>query len=186
MEALHEVVTPCNVLREGFWPRTHVTQSIIDQIADDGEDREEFGEDDPYVGPRRGRPPPSFRVGRDVYEGYFVAVRPPDGVTQSVWIARALSNPNCNPEQPNCILLQYFRPTSRNMDIQAFYTGWDSERGLRWKIEESEPPVWEEPNTLMTAWSPQIRKGTHECVIKIPAPQIAIIKQSLALYDGTV
>ena len=186
MEALHEVVTPCDVLNEGFWPRTRLTQSIIDQIADDGEDHEEFGEDDPYVGPRRGRPPPSFRVGRDVYEGYFVAVRPPDGETQPVWIARALSNPNCNPDQPNCILLQYFRPTCGNVDIQVLYTGWDNERGLRWKMEESEPPVWEETNALITAWSPRVKKGTHDCVIKIPAPQIAIIKQSLASYNGTV
>ena len=40
--------------------------NVRDQIAKDGEDCEEFGEDDPYVGPMRGRPQPSFRVGRDV------------------------------------------------------------------------------------------------------------------------
>ena len=49
-------------------------ESLADQIADDGEDREEFGEDDPYVGPLQGHPQPSFRVGREVQEGYFVAV----------------------------------------------------------------------------------------------------------------
>ena len=65
-EALYEPITPCNVLREGFWPTTHVEANVEDQIAEDGEDREEFGEDDPYVGPMRGRPQPSFRVGRDV------------------------------------------------------------------------------------------------------------------------
>ena len=184
IEALHEVVTPGIVLRQGFRPRTRVTQSIHDQIADDGEDREEFGEDDPYVDPQRGRPTPSFRVGRDVYEGYFVAVRPADGETQPMWIARALLNPNCNPKHPNCILLQYFCPTSRSADVQAFYTSWDSEKGLRWRIEESEPPVWKDTDALMTAWSPRIRKGTRECMIKIPAPQIAVIKNSIASYSA--
>nr|PNR45284.1 hypothetical protein PHYPA_015055 [Physcomitrium patens] len=185
-DALHEPIIPCNVLREGFWPITRVRENLVDQFSDDGEDHEEFGEDDPYVGPLRGRPQPSFRVGRDVREGYFVAIRPAEGEIQPVWIARALSNPDCNPEKPNCILIQYFHPTLRSVDVQQFYTGWDSERGLHWKIEENEPPVWEETNALMTAWSPRIRKDTSECVIKIPAPQIEIIKQSLASYIKNV
>nr|PNR49411.1 hypothetical protein PHYPA_011307 [Physcomitrium patens] len=185
-DALHEPIIPCNVLREGFWPITHVRENLADQLSDDGEDHEEFGEDDPYVGPLRGRPQPSFRVGRDVREGYFVAIRRAEGEIQPVWIARALSNPDCNPEKPNCILIQYFHPTLRSVDVQQFYTGWDSERGLYWKIEENEPPVWEETNALMTAWSPRIRKDTSECVIKILAPQIEIIKQSLASYIKNV
>ena len=65
-EALHEPITPCNVLREGFWPATRVEANIANQRAEDGEDSEEFGEDDPYVGLLSGRPQPSFRVGRDV------------------------------------------------------------------------------------------------------------------------
>ena len=125
-EALHEPITP-NDFREGFWPTTHVEANVGDQIVEDGEEREEFGEDDPYVGPLNGRPQPSFRVGRDVQEGYFVAIRPADGETQPVWIARALSNPDCNLEKPNCILIQYFRPTSRSVDVQQFYTGWESQ-----------------------------------------------------------
>ena len=122
-ETLYEPITPCNVLREGFWPTTHVEANVGDQIIEDGEDREEFGEDDPYVGPMRGRPQPSFRVGRDVREGFFVAIRPADGETQPVWIARALSDPDCNPKEPNCILIQYFHPTSRRVDVQELYTG---------------------------------------------------------------
>jgi hypothetical protein len=46
---------------------------------DHGELREEFGVDAPFVGQRRDRPTPSFRVGRDVYAGYFVILRPSDG-----------------------------------------------------------------------------------------------------------
>ena len=184
-EALHEPITP-NDLREGFWPTTCVEENVADQIAKDGEEREEFGEDDPYVGPLNGRPQPSFRIGRDVQEGYFVAIRPADGETQLVWIARALSNPDCNPEKPNCILIQYFHLTSRSMDVQQFYTGWDSERGLCWKIKENEPPMWEETNALMTAWWPRMKNGTQECVIKILGAQIEVIKQSLASYKRNV
>ena len=103
-----------------------------------------------------------------------------------MWIARALSDPDCNPEEPNRILIQYFHPTSRRVDVQELYTGWDSERGLCWKIEEKEPPVWEETNALMTTWSTRMKKETRECVIKIPVAQIEVIKQSLASYVGNV
>ena len=110
-EALYEPTTPCNVLREGFRPTTRVEANVGDQIAEDGKDCEEFGEDDPYVGPLRSRPQPSFRVGRDVREAFFVAIRPADGETQPVWIAKALLDLDCIPEEPNCILIQYFHPT---------------------------------------------------------------------------
>ena len=160
--------------------------NVGDQIAEDGKDREEFGEDDPYIGPLRGQPQPSFRVTRDVREGFFVAIRPADGETQPVWIARALSDLDCNPGEPNRILIQYFHSTSRSVDVQEFYTGWDSDRGLRWKIEEKESLVWEETNALMRAWSTQIKMDTRECVIKIPTAQIEVIKQSLASYIGNV
>uniref|UniRef100_A9U6H3 Predicted protein n=1 Tax=Physcomitrium patens TaxID=3218 RepID=A9U6H3_PHYPA len=122
-DALHEPIIPCNVLREGFWPITRVRENLADQLSDDGEDHEEFGEDDPYVGPLRGRPQPSFRVGRDVREGYFLAIRPTEAEIQPVWIARALSNPDCNPEKAKCILIQYFHPTLRSVDVQQFYIG---------------------------------------------------------------
>src|SRR5690242_19042066 len=90
-EALYESITPYNIFREGFWPTTHVRENLIDQILDAGEDHEEFGEDDLYVGPLRGHLQPSFRVGRDIQEGYFVAIWLPNGEMQLVWIARALS-----------------------------------------------------------------------------------------------
>jgi hypothetical protein len=124
-------------------------------------------------------------VGRDLYEGYFVAIRPADGDTRPVWIARALSDPNSNPERPNCVLIQYFRPTSRDQNVQDYYTGWDTTRGLRWKVDDTEPPLWEETNALMTAWKSRIKRGTVECMIKIPSAQIEVINQSLALYNST-
>ena len=183
--ALQEPPQPSNVLKDGFWPTSRVEAIVEDQYAEDGDIREEFAEDDIYVGQMRGRPLPSFRVGRDLYEGYFVAIRPADGDTRPVWIARALSDPNCNPERPNCVLIQYFRPTSRDQNVQDYYTGWDTSRGLRWKVDDTEPPLWEETNALMTAWKSRIKRGTVECMIKIPSAQIEVINQSLALYNST-
>jgi hypothetical protein len=46
---------------------------------DHGKLREEFGVDAPFVERRHDRPAPSFKVGRDVYAGYFVVLRPSDG-----------------------------------------------------------------------------------------------------------
>ena len=47
-----------------------------------------------------------------------------------MWIARALFDLDCNLEEPNRILIQYFHPTSRSVDVQEFYIDWDSGRGL--------------------------------------------------------
>ena len=73
------LMEPLPTLRNGFWPTTRIQASRVDQLDDDGEDREEFGEDEAYVGPLSGRPNPSFRVARDLFEGYFVAVQPTEG-----------------------------------------------------------------------------------------------------------
>ena len=84
------------------------------------------------------------------FKGYFVADRSVEGDLHPVWIGRALSDSNSNPKNPNCVLIQYFRPTSRNQDVQDFYIDWDSKRSLRWKVDETEPPVWQHTDALMT------------------------------------
>jgi hypothetical protein len=119
-----------------------------------------------------------------VYEGYFVAVWPADGDSRPVWIAWAKSDPNCNPEWPNCVLIQYFQPTSRSQLVHDTYHGWDSEIGLRWKIEELNGPQWEHMDSIITAWKSRVRRDSAECMIKIPMEQIAIIRDSIATYDN--
>ena len=49
-----------DVLRGGFWPTTRVEANQVDELNEDGEEHEEFGEDDPYIGPLSSRPNPSF------------------------------------------------------------------------------------------------------------------------------
>ena len=61
-----------------------------------------------------------------------MAVRPSEDDTEHpFWIARALSNPNSNPEYPGYVLIWYFQPVSHNRNVQKFYTSWDSRSGLR-------------------------------------------------------
>ena len=184
--ALEEPLPNPTILKDGFWPTTRVEANEEDQLDEDGEDLEEFGEDDAYVGPLRNRPQLSFRVVRDVFEGYFVAIRPANGDSHLVWIGRALFNPNSSPENPNCILIQYFRPTSRNHDVQDFYSGWNNKKGLRWRVDETEPLIWQHTDALMTAWKSRIQKDTVECMIKIPATQIEVIKQTLSSFIGRI
>ena len=76
-----------------------------------GNVREEYDEDKHFVN----------WVNMDLYEGYFVAVRPSENdIEHLVWIARALLNPISNPNEPSCIPIQYFRPISYNKNVQKF------------------------------------------------------------------
>ena len=60
-------------LRGGFWPTSRFSPSEADQFHEDGTLREEFARD---VGRCGDRPAESFRVARDVYAGYFLAIWP--------------------------------------------------------------------------------------------------------------
>lgn len=139
----------------------------MDQFGDDSNEHEEFAEDEGYVGPLSGCPAPSFRVGCDIYNGYFVAIQLANDDNRPVWIARVLFDPNSNLEKPNCVLIQYFCPTSRSWEVQDNYIGWDNDRGLCWRVNETELPLWEHMNALMTTWSSIIRNNIIHCLIKI-------------------
>ena len=62
-------------LKDGFWPRSRFIPGA-EQFQEDGTLREEFARDAPHVDRRGDRPMESFRVGRDVYARYFLAIRP--------------------------------------------------------------------------------------------------------------
>jgi hypothetical protein len=76
------------------WLVSRIASVPKDEFIEDGNIRKEYNEDDHFVGQRQDRPAPSFRVLRNVYEGYFVAVWPVGGDSSPVWIARAKSDPN--------------------------------------------------------------------------------------------
>jgi hypothetical protein len=60
-------------LQNGFWPSSRFNPAIEDEFMDDGTIGEEHAEDAPFVKQRCNRPTPSFRVGCDVFAGYFLA-----------------------------------------------------------------------------------------------------------------
>jgi hypothetical protein len=95
-------------LRTWFWPKTRISPTAEDKFMGNGELREEFGVDAPFVERRRDRPVPLFRIGRDVYAGYFIVLCPNDGNIRPFWIVRALTNVDVEPmEHPHCIVIQY-------------------------------------------------------------------------------
>ena len=71
------------------------------------------------MGLRQDRPPPLFRVGRDVYARYFIVERPADEDLQPFWLAKALTNPNPDPGHVNSIQMQYWTPASRQTLIST-------------------------------------------------------------------
>lgn len=107
---LQEPLGP-RILKNGFWPITWLYPILEDRYMENGELQEEFGGDTLFVERRHDRPTPSFKVGRDVYVGYFVILRPDNRDNHLFWIARAISDVNAKPIQhPNCILIQYWKP----------------------------------------------------------------------------
>ena len=173
-------------LHDGFWPTTQIPHAIEEEFTEDGDVREEYGEDDHFVGQRRDRPPPSFRVGRDLFAGYFVALRPCDGDPKPVWIARAISDPNSNPEWPNTVQIQFFRPISSDQDVKRYYKEWDTDDNLRWTVDKGVAMAWESTDSILTAWKSKAHKmdaswgKEKDPRTKIPRGQIQIIKDSLA------
>jgi hypothetical protein len=129
---------------------------------DDGTVREEYAEDAPSVGRRRDRPLPSFRVGRDVYAGYFLVVRSTDGNLRPFWVACAVSNPNPDPGHRDQIQIQYWKHNSfQHVDIDT-YAWWDSKEGNVWCEDNGFLPSWSHTDCVMTAWKSRVRSGSKD------------------------
>ena len=65
-------------LKGGFWPRSRFTPFEANRFQEDGTLCKEFATNVPHLGRRGDCPAESFRVARDVYVGYFLAIRPAD------------------------------------------------------------------------------------------------------------
>ena len=178
-DSLNEPMVLPTALYDGFWPTTRIDQIVEDHFTEGGVLREEFDEDDAFVGQIRDGPAPSFRVVRDVYAGYFLALRPCNGDERPVWITRAMTDPNSDPERQNSLRIQYYRPTSRDLHIQRTYDGWDARVGLKWRTDDDLDEVWESTDSLLTAWKSRSQRDSSRSSINIPLEQVEIIKASL-------
>ena len=153
--AFNEPPVVREALLDGFWPTSRIANEEEDQMEDDGTLREEYAEDPPFVGHRRDRPPPSFRVGRDMYASYFVVFRPADDDSKPFWLARAFTNPNPDPGHVNLIQMQYWTPSSiQHIDMDT-YSRWHTRKGNVWREDQSFPPSWSHTDCIMTAWKPR-------------------------------
>jgi hypothetical protein len=166
--AMDAAISVPQTLQNGFWPSSRFAPTVEDEYMDDDTVREEYAEDALFVGRRRDRPPPSFRVGRDVYAGYFLAVRSTDGDLRPFWVARVVSNPNPDPGHRDQIQIQYWRPNSfQHVDADT-YAGWDSKEGNVWYEDNGFLPSWSHIDCVMTAWKSRVHSGTDEPKMKIP------------------
>lgn len=178
-----------DTLEDGFWPASRIRDEEEDVRREDGTVREEFAEDAPFVGRRRDRPRPSFRVGRDVFAGYFVVVRPAGDDPKPFWLARAVTNPNPDPGHVKMIRIQYWTPASRRNINMETYEGWDTNSGIVWREDHAIPPCWANTDCIMTAFKPRGKKGVDvisQALTKvvIPKTQICIIKSSVAVFPS--
>jgi hypothetical protein len=130
--AMASDISVSETLRGGFWPSSRFGLDVEDEFMDDGTIREEYAEDAPFVGRRRDRPAPSFRVGQDVYARYFIAVRFADGDLRPFWVARAITSPSLDPGHRNQIQIQYWMPNSFQHVHADTYLGWNSKEGNVW------------------------------------------------------
>ena len=173
------------VLADGFWPNARGRVSTNDIFTGNGTVREEFAEDEHYIGPARQRPMPSFRVARDCGEGYMLLLRPgDDGLhPKPVWLALALSDPRLSStsEHYQHIQVQYFTPIKKDRSVQESYQGWDigGRSALKWKAESNQPPCWVHTDSILTAWKP--RAGAKH--ITIPDLQVRLAKDNLERCD---
>ena len=164
---------------------TRIAPSEVDQFQADEIVREEFARDASHVGRRRDHPKESFRVGRDVHAGYFLAIRPPDEESeQLVWIARAITAPHSNPKHPNSIQIQYWTPATTQSVDAITYEGWDSSSGNNWREDSRYDPIWIHTNCIMGAWHSRIREGSSNPRMRITALQIANIKASIDFFQA--
>ncbi|KAG0572237.1 hypothetical protein KC19_VG078600 [Ceratodon purpureus] len=182
-QALEEDIISPSTLRDGFWPLSRFAPSAEDEYLDDGTVREAFAVDEPFIGQHRDRPNASFRVARDVFEGYFLIVRPADDDSRPFWVARAMSNPfEDSINHPNGIKVQYWKAVSTREDVLECYVGWNSGRSFQWEADEYHTPEWIDTDSLMTSWKSKIKPETQNPKVRIPVLQRNVISNSLVRF----
>jgi hypothetical protein len=126
------------------------------------------------------QPRPSFRVARDVYEGYMLLARLGDEEihVKPMWVALALSDPvlSSSSERFQHIRVQYFMPTSKMRAVLETYAGWDTKQNMKWKATSNKPPCWIHTSCILTAWKIRSNVGS----ICILPQQVEVAKDNLA------
>jgi len=95
--ALDEPLVVRDILKDGFWSCSRITEEPEDRMREDGPMREEFAQDPPFIKRKHDRRQTSFCINKNCFADYFVVVRPVDDDSKPFWLARALTNLNPDP-----------------------------------------------------------------------------------------
>ena len=168
----------------GFWPSSRFSLDVKDEFINDGTVCEEYTEDAPFVGHICDCPAPSFRVGQDVYVGYFIAMRSTNGNLHPFWVAQVVTNLSPNLGYHNEIQIQYWMPNSFQHVHADTYVGWNSKEGNVWYEDKGFLPSWSNIDCIMTIWKSKVRCGKADPKMRILAKQISIINASIKAYKS--
>jgi hypothetical protein len=149
-------------LKEGFWPRTRQPGDLMTDLMQDGQTREEFEAEDPYIGILEGRPARAYNVATDLREGFYVFVRPAQNCDEPVWLGRAVENPQFDPEAEHFreVLLQWYTPCGASKDVRQLYTRWDTKTNFRWKVDRMALQAdYVSTDSIMASWKPHKNDG---------------------------
>ena len=177
-------ISVSETLHGEFWPPSRFGLDMEDEFIDDSSVREEYTQDAPFVGRRCDHLVPSFCVGRDVYGGYFIAVRSMNGNLYPFWVAQVVTNLSPDRGHRNQIQIQYWMPNSFQHVYADTYIGWDSKEGNVWCKDKVFLSSWSNTNCIMTIWKSRIHCGKVDPKMKIPAKQISIINASIEAYES--
>jgi hypothetical protein len=167
-------------LKNGFWPRTR--QGAVDcRFMDTGDIREEFDEDEHYIGEARGQPNPSFRVAIDTRKDFFVFIRAADEgeFTKPIWLGLALTDPEFDPttEHYHKIQVRWYTPIGRGTDEMAKYRDWNRRPSMKWRLHPTyTTPAWCDTDSICSSWKP---RGDNFREICPPQEQIKFAEDNL-------
>jgi hypothetical protein len=176
-------ISVLETLRGGFWPSSKFGLDVEDEFMDDDTVREEFTEDAPFVGCRHNCPATSFHVGRDMYAGYFIAMRSADGDLLPFWVARAVTNPSPDPGHRNQIQIQYWMPNFFQHLHADTYVGWNSKEGNVWCEDKGFLPSWSQTNRIMTAWKSKVHCWKADPNMRITTTKFKFSIGCLTLFN---
>lgn len=167
-EALKEPeMEAVDVLCMGFWPQTRQSFEVQTLYNADGELRDEFAEDDHYIGPRSLKPKPSFRVARDCRAGYLLLVRAAVDSDAPIWLGEAHSDPILTFGDVNerMIKVQWYKPCKRRGKESCPYDNWDTAVNFKWEIDETYEEQMTSVISILTAWKPKRAEGSTSVTV---------------------
>jgi hypothetical protein len=156
-----------NVLCMGFWPQTRQSFEVQTLYTEDGILRDEFAEDDHYIGPRSLRPRPSFRVARDCRAGHLLLVRAAVDSTAPVWLAEARSDPIMTFGDANykMIRVQWYKPCTRRGRESRPYEQWDASNNFKWEVDELYEEQMTSTTSILTSWRRKASQAARTVII---------------------